>query len=235
MAIPDRMDERLRALGLVETQRKAEALFAEVTRRGLIAAGSSEYEVTDRIGDLARELLGRHVRWPGRLVRSGPHTVLPYGDEPPADRGIGPGDTVTAHFGPLLAGDGTDFARTVVLGDDPAGVRLREDLPKLFAAGREAFHADRRITGRQLYEDLRALAAKAGWTLGGWHAGHVAGEAPAANPMCARADAYIWPDNDRPLRRTKPDGWQAHWLLELHLVDEHAGFGGTHKALLDLF
>ncbi|WP_405982460.1 M24 family metallopeptidase [Streptomyces sp. NBC_00158] len=235
MAIPDRMDERLRALGLVEAQRKAEALFAEVTRRGLIAVGTSEYEATDRIGDLARELLGTRVRWPGRIVRSGPHTVLPYADAPPADRIVAAGDTATAHLGPLLAGQGTDFARTVVLGDDPARLKLREDLAELFTAGREAFRADPRITGRQLYEDLRALAAKAGWTLGGWHAGHLAGEPPAADPMCARADAYVWPDNDLPLRRTTPDGWQAHWLLEVHLVDEHAGFGGTHKALLDLF
>ncbi|MGE7388417.1 M24 family metallopeptidase [Streptomyces sp. NPDC004126] len=235
MAMPDRMDERLRALGLVEAQRKAEALFAEVTRRGLVAAGSSEYEATDRIGDLARELLGTRVRWPGRMVRSGPHTVLPCADEPPADRVVEAGDTAAVRLGPLLAGQGTDFARTLVLGDDPARLRLREDLAGIFAAGREAFHADRRITGRQLYEELRALAGKAGWTLGGWHAGHMAGETPAAGPMCARAEAHIGPDNDEPLRRTTPDGWQAHWLLEVHLVDEHAGFGGTHKALLDLF
>ncbi|MFE5674670.1 M24 family metallopeptidase [Streptomyces erythrochromogenes] len=234
MAIPDRMDERLRALNLVEGQRKASTLFAEVTRRGLIAAGLSEYETTDRIGDLARELWGTRVRWPGRIVRSGPHALFPCGGEPPADRVIGAGDTVTAHFGPLLVGHGTDYTRTVVLGDDPAELRLREDLPAIFAAGRAAFHADARITGRQLYAELGALAAKSGWSLGGRHAGHLAGEVPAANPMCARADAYIGPDNDQPLRRTTAGGWQAHWLLEIHLVDEHAGFAGAHKALLDL-
>lgn len=234
MAIPDRMDERLRALGLMEGQRAAQALLAEVIRRGLIAAGRSEFEVTDRIGDLARELWGTRVRWPGRIVRSGPHAGLPSGEEPPADRVICAGDTVTTHFGPLLGGHGTDFTRTVALGDEPAKSRLCEDLPKIFAAGREAFHADPRITGRQLYADLQALAVKSGWILGGWHAGHLAGEAPAANPMCAQADAYIGPDNDQPLRRTTSGGWKAHWLLEVHLVDEHAGFGGSYKALLDL-
>lgn len=234
MAIPDRMDERLRALGLVEGQRAALALFAEVTRRELIAAGRSEFEVTDRIGDLARELWGTRVRWPGRIARSGPHAVLPSGEEPPADRIICADDTVTTHFGPLLGGHGTDFTRTVVLGDEPAKLRLRADLANIFTAGREAFHADPRITGRQLYADLQALAAKSGWTLGGWHAGHLVGEAPAANPMGAQADAYIEPCNDRPLRRTTSGGWQAHWLLEVHLIDEHAGFGGSHKALLDL-
>ncbi|MFE2167340.1 hypothetical protein ACFXB3_20100 [Streptomyces sp. NPDC059447] len=38
--------------------------------------------------------------------------------------------------------------------------------------------------------ELRALAAQWGRKLGGRHAGHPAGETPAANPMCARADAY---------------------------------------------
>ncbi|WP_445270023.1 M24 family metallopeptidase [Streptomyces sp. DSM 41634] len=234
MAIPDRMDERLRALNLVEGQRKAQTLFAEATRRGLMAAGRSEYEVTDRIGDLARELWGTRVRWPGRIVRSGPHAVLPSGEEPSADRVIGAGDTVTAHFSPLLAGHGTDYTRTTVLGDDPARLRLREDLPAIFAAGRAVFRSDARITGRQLYAELGALADKAGWSLGGRHPGHLAGEAPAANPMCARPDACIGPDNDQPLRRTTSDGWRAHWLLEIHLVDDHAGFAGSHKALLDL-
>ncbi|MFJ3876757.1 M24 family metallopeptidase [Streptomyces sp. NPDC090077] len=234
MAIPDRMDERLRALHLVEGQRRARALFAEVTRRGLIAAGRSEFEVTDRIGDLAREVWGTRTRWPGRIVRSGPHALLPYGEEPAADRMIGADDTVTAHFGPLLPGHGADLTRTAVLGDGPAGRRLLRDLPGIFAAGRELFHADPGITGRQLHEALRALAGKAGWTLAGWHAGHLVGEAPAANPLCARADAYIGPDNDRPLRRTTAGGWQAHWLLEVHLADEHAGLGGSHKGLLGL-
>ncbi|MFF3725465.1 M24 family metallopeptidase [Streptomyces erythrochromogenes] len=145
MAIPDRMDERLRVLNLVEG------------------------ETTDRIGDLAGELWGTPVRWPGRIARSGPHALFPCGGEPPADRVIGAGDTVTAHFGPLLVGHGTDYTRTVVLGDDPAELRLREDLPAIFAAGRAAFHAEARITGRQLYAELGALAAKSGWSLGGRH------------------------------------------------------------------
>ncbi|WP_405943146.1 M24 family metallopeptidase [Streptomyces sp. NBC_00207] len=131
-----------------------------------MAAGRSEYEVTDRIGDLARELWGTRVRWPGRIVRSGPHAVLPSGEEPSTDRVIGAGDTVTAHFGPLLAGHGTDYTRTTVLGDDPARLRLREDLPAIFAAGRAVFRSDARITGRQLYAELGALADKAGWSPG---------------------------------------------------------------------
>ncbi|MFH8730844.1 hypothetical protein [Streptomyces sp. NPDC017964] len=58
--------------------------------------------------------------------------------------------------------------------------------------------------------------------------------APNAHGGAQSSDAYISPANDRPLRRTAEDGWQAHWLLEISLLDEHRGFGGAYKGLLDL-
>ncbi|MFJ9821898.1 M24 family metallopeptidase [Streptomyces sp. NPDC101151] len=239
MAAPDRMDERLRALGLVEAQRMAQAVFADVMARGLFVPGSSEREAGNRIGDLARQMFGRAARRPGRIVRSGPHTVLPYEQEPP-DRVISEDDIVVADLGPVLGGYEADFARTVAFGSDPGKHSLVEDLSKVFAAGREAFHADSGITGGQLHAEARAIAAKAGWTLGGRHIGRLAGTTPTANVHGVRADSpvqadsFLCPDNDRPLRRTVQDGWQAHWILEIHLVDEHRGFGGSHKGLLDL-
>ncbi|WP_327286036.1 hypothetical protein [Streptomyces sp. NBC_01205] len=36
-------------------------------------------------------------------------------------------------------------------------------------------------------------------------------------------------DDHLPLLRTTATGWKAHWLLEIHLIDEHAGFGASHK------
>ncbi|MFE0186640.1 M24 family metallopeptidase [Streptomyces sp. NPDC059008] len=234
MAVPDRMDERLRTLGLVETQRMAQTLFAEVTTRGLIAPGRREREAGDRIGELAREVCGPVACPPRRVVRAGPHSVLPYGQEPPVDREIGADDIVVVDLGPLLPGYETGFARTIVLGEDPDKHRLRADLPKMFAQAREAFHVDRAVTGRQLHAEVQALAAKAGWTPAGWYAGHLAGAAPAAHAQDARADSYIGPDNALPLRRIDEGGWRAHWVLEIHLVDEHQGFGGSYKELLDL-
>ncbi|MFB7991564.1 M24 family metallopeptidase [Streptomyces sp. NPDC056002] len=230
MAAPDRMDERLRALGLVEGQRMAQALFAEVAARGLIAPGSSEREVSDRIGALAREARAWRTCGSWRAVRSGPHCALPAGQEPPEDRIIGEDDIVIADLGPVLAGYASGFVRTVVTGQDPDRRRLSDDLPRLFTAAREAFHADRTLTGSRLHAEVRTLATEAGWTLGGRHAGHIVG----TDARCARSDAYISPANDRPLRRTAEDGWQAHWLLEITLLDEHGGFSGSHKGLLDL-
>ncbi|MEV6839549.1 M24 family metallopeptidase [Streptomyces sp. NPDC051133] len=232
MAAPDRMDERLRSLGLAEAQRTAQALFAEAVAHGLLAPGGTDREAGDRIGDLARRVFAAAPRRPGRIVRSGPHTLLPCGQEPP-DRVIGGNDLVVADFGPLLAGYETDFARTLALGDDPDKHRLVADLPKLCAAAREAFHADPGLTGGRLHAETQALAAKAGWTLGGRHVGRLAGAAPAADPSGARADSFLCPDNDQPLRRTVRGGWRAHWILEVHLVDEHRGFAGSHKELLN--
>ncbi|MFG2617014.1 M24 family metallopeptidase [Streptomyces sp. NPDC048507] len=235
MAAPDRMDERLRALGLVEAQRMARGVFAEVVASGLIVPGRTEREADARIRDVAREFLRAAGDRPGRLVRSGPHTVLPYGQDTP-DRVIGVDEIVVVDLGPLLAGYETDFARTLVLGDDPRMHRLVADLAAVGAAGREAFLREEAITGRQLHSEVRALASKAGWSLGTWHAGRLTGPAPAAGPAPARVrgEAFVGPDNDRPLRRTVGGGLRAHWILEVRLVDDHQGFGGSFKQLLDL-
>ncbi|MBL1087702.1 aminopeptidase P family protein [Streptomyces actinomycinicus] len=227
------MDERLRALGLVEAQRMAQALFADVMARNVIAPGNSEHETGNWIGDLARQVFGTAARRAEPVVRSGPHTVLPYEQELP-DRVIGEDDIVVADLGPVLTGYETDFARTLAFGNDPHKHCLIEDLPKIFAAGRDAFYGDSRITGRQLYAEVQAVVAKAGWTLGGWHVGRLVGAPSAANSHTRQVSSFLCTDNDQPLRRSGPGGWQAHWILEIHLVDEHQGFGGSHKGLLDL-
>ncbi|MFE5860973.1 M24 family metallopeptidase [Streptomyces virginiae] len=233
MSVPDRMDERLRALGLVEAQRMAEALFATTAARGLVVPGRSERAASDRIGDLARELFGTAARLPGPLVRSGPHTLLPYGPET-SDRVIGEDDVVVAELGSVLAVSEAGFASTLVFGQDPDKHRLALDLPRMFTACREALLADSRITGRGLHAELQALAATSGWTVAGWHCGHLVGADPSAGVRDVRPDAYICAENDRQLRRTLQGGWQAHWILEIHLVDARRGFGGSYKRLLDL-
>ncbi|WP_237547010.1 M24 family metallopeptidase [Streptomyces sp. SID161] len=233
MAVPDRMDECLRVLGLVEAQRMARSVFAGATARGLITPGSGEREAGHRIGDLARRMFGTAVSRSAGIVRSGPHTILPRGQEPP-DRVIREDDMVVTGLGPLLTGYASDFARTLALGDDPGGHRLVEDLATVFAAVRTAFHADSAITGGQLYAEVQALAGKAGWALGGEHAGRLVGTAPTADARHADPASFLCPDNDEPLRRTTEGGWRAHWILEIRLVDEDLGRGGWFVDLLDL-
>ncbi|MCY0958740.1 M24 family metallopeptidase [Streptomyces sp. H27-H5] len=233
MGVSERMDEQLRALGLVEAQRKAVALFAEVEARGLVAPGVGEREVSDGIRDLANEMFGTTKHWHKRIVRSGPHTMFPYRENPP-DRIIGEDDIAFADFGPIFEEYEADFGRTFVFGDDPVKHRLRGDLARVFAEGRQAFREDPHITGKQLYTAVERSAAEAGWTLGGWHAGHLVGEFPHELIDGAKVESYVTPDNDHPLRRTDRAGWRCHWILEVHLVHEPGGFGGFYEQLLDL-
>jgi len=226
-------DEDRRAEWLLAAQDKAAALFGAVADRGLVAAGEGERAVSDGIRDLANEMFGTTRHWHKRIVRSGPNTLLPYRENPP-DRLISTDDIAFADFGPIFEEFEADFGRTFVLGGDPVKHRLRDDLPVVFAAGREAFAADSGITGKQLYEVVARLAAGAGWELGGWHAGHLVGEFPHEEIDGADVESHIAPGNTTPLRRSDRSGRRCHWILEIHLTEPRRGFGGFYEQLLDL-
>ncbi|WP_406129728.1 aminopeptidase P family protein [Streptomyces canus] len=226
-------DEPTRAARLLDAQAKAEQLFTEIEKRGLVAPGEGERAVRDRVRDLANELFGTTRHWHKRIVRSGPNTLKPYRENPP-DRVIGADDIVFADFGPIFEEYEADFGRTFVLGDDLVKHRLRDDLPKVFETGRRFFEADPDITGARLYAEVERLAKEAGWELGGWHAGHLVGEFPHEKIDGADTEFYIAPANDTPLRRTDKAGRHCHWILEIHLVDREHGLGGFYEELLTL-
>ena len=52
------IDEDERALSLLDAQEKAEQLFAEIDRRGLIAPGRLESDVSVAVRDLGAEMFG---------------------------------------------------------------------------------------------------------------------------------------------------------------------------------
>ncbi|MEU6311479.1 M24 family metallopeptidase [Streptomyces sp. NPDC047014] len=233
MTTLDRMDRGLRALHLREGQRMAQRLFAQVLATQVIRPGRSEEEADNRIALLAREVFGvRAGRVGRRFVRSGPNTAV--GGRWPV-RVIGARDLVVLDFEPLVAPYETGFARTVALGDDPARRGLVHDLAAVATGARDAFRADDHLTGRELYTEVRALAAKAGRSLGSWHCGRLTGTAPASYAEAVtRPEFFIGPDNGWPLRRTLGEGWRAHWILQIRLVDEHRGHAAVHTELLDL-
>jgi len=90
-----------RAGRLLDAQANAVALFDQVVARGIIAAGQSEQAASDQIRDLANEMFGKTRHWHKRIVRSGPHTLFPYRENPP-DRVIEADDIVFADFGPVF-------------------------------------------------------------------------------------------------------------------------------------
>jgi Xaa-Pro aminopeptidase len=227
------VDERERAAQLVVAEERAEVLFAEVTRRGLVAPGELESQVSDRVRDLGAELFGTRRHWHKRIVRSGENTLQPYQENPP-DRRIEADDIVFLDFGPIFAEWEADFGRTYVLGDDPVKHRLRDDLPRLWAAGRAHFEATPEITGAQLYQHVVELAAGAGWEFGGHHCGHLVGEFPHEKIDGELIESYIAPGNTTVMRRTDRVGRQCHWILEMHLVDRERRIGGFYEQLLTL-
>ena len=226
-------DETERASRLLEAQGKAVELFAAVEARGLVRAGVSEVALSDAIRDLAAELFGVSRHWHKRIVRAGPNTLEPYRQNPP-DRTIEGDDILFCDFGPIFEEWEADFGRTYVLGDDPAKLRLRDDLAPIWRAGRDRFHANPAITGEQLFRYVTQLAEQAGWEFGGTIAGHLVGEFPHEKIAGEDIESYIAPGSDQPMRRTDRSGRTCHWILEIHLVDRAQGIGGFFEELLDL-
>ena len=223
--------EQVRAERLLDAQHKAAALFAAVQDRGLIRAGVSELEVQDAIRDLAADLLDVDKHWHKRIVRSGANTLEPYQENPP-DRLIDEDDIVFLDFGPVFEDWEADFGRTYVLGGDPVKHRLVADLPVVFAAGKAFFQEHPDITGDRLYAEMVRLAEQRGWEFGNYHSGHVVGEFPHVSLDPERMQNLITPGSDKPMRRPDLNGKQAHWILEVHLVDRERQIGGFYEELL---
>ena len=68
---------------LLAAQSKAQILFKEIERRGLIQVGITERELSDKVYDLAQELFGIRKYWHKRVVRAGVNTLCPYRENPP--------------------------------------------------------------------------------------------------------------------------------------------------------
>jgi Xaa-Pro aminopeptidase len=226
-------DEADRVEGLLDAQAKAADLFDAVVAREIIAPGVREIDASNAIRDLAAERLGVTRHWHKRIVRSGPNTLEPYRKNPP-DRAITADDIVFLDFGPIFQEWEADFGRTYVLGDDPVKARLRDDLPRIFDAGRAYFDARPDITGAELFDHMVGLAEQAGWEWGGTIAGHLVGQFPHDEIEGDDVHSNVMPGSTRPMRGLDSAGRVCHWILEVHLVDRARQIGGFHEELLDL-
>jgi Xaa-Pro aminopeptidase len=226
-------DEDVRAARLLDAQARAAELFAVVETREVIVPGVHEVQASNAIRDLAADLFGVSRHWHKRIVRAGPNTLQPYGENPP-DRVIAADDIVFLDFGPIFEEWEADFGRTFVLGDDPVKLRLRDDLPVMFDAGRRFFEEEPQVTGEQLYARMVGLARDASWEFGGSIAGHLVGQFPHEEIAGDDIESYIAPGSDQPMRRRDRNGQICHWILEVHLVDTGRQIGGFYEELLDL-
>lgn len=227
------VDERTRATRLLEAQDKAAELFDAISARRMVRAGITERELSDEIRDLAADLFGVTRHWHKRIVRAGENTLETARGNPP-NLTIADDDIVFVDLGPLFEEWEADFGRTFVLGDDPRKLALRDDLPRIWNAGRDFFDRHPEITGADLFDHVVELSEAAGWHFGGVIAGHLVGQFPHENIPGDKIESYVAPGSTHPMRRKDRSGNQCHWILEVHLVEPDRRYGGFHEELLDL-
>ena len=119
-----------------------------------------------------------------------------------------------------------------MLGNDPAKLKLRDDLEPIFNATKAHYEANPDITGAELYAVATGLAEQAGWEFGGSIAGHLVGEFPHERAPGQKAASHIAPGNPGRLNAPYPSGEKRHWILEIHLIDRARQIGGFYEQLL---
>lgn len=222
--------EQQRSASLVDAQKKAIALFAEI-EKDLIHPGISDKELSDKIHALGKERHGVRTHWHKRIVRSGPNTLSPFEGNPP-DRIIQKDDILVVDLGPVFEEWEADFGRTYVLGDDPAKKKMRDALEPLWHKVKALYQKNPAMTGEELYVTARKAAAEEGWEYGCHMAGHTVGDFPHERIPKDKISLYITEGNMRSMADTDKKGNKRHWILEIYLKDPGGKFMGFFEQLL---
>jgi Xaa-Pro dipeptidase len=220
-----------RAAALLQAQQKADELFKQVEAQGIIRPGALESIINREIYDLAERIFGISTYWHKRIVRAGANTLAPY-DENPPDLKLGDDDIIFLDLGPVFEEWEADFGRTFVLGSDPVKLKLRDDIGKAFADGKQYFEHHPEITAAELYRHAQKLAKDYGWEYGGPIAGHLLGQFPHERIPNDKVTLYVHPDNPNKMRGLNAQGQERHWILEIHFVDRTRKIGGFYEELL---
>jgi Xaa-Pro aminopeptidase len=216
---------------LLEAEAMAARLFKAVEERGLITPGKSEKELNTEVFHLAEELLGIKKYWHPRLIRSGPNTLLPYHENPP-DLILQEDDILFFDFGPIVEEWEADFGRTYVIGQDPVKQKLKDDIEKAWAEGKEWFHQQTSLTGAQYYQYITDMATRYGWEYGGEIAGHLIGHFPHERLEKGNYGLYVHPGNDNDMFLPDSNGQPRDWILEIHFIHRAKKIGGFFEQLL---
>lgn len=210
---------------LKQAHDSAMTLLRLADKRGVIAPGQTEQQVSERLHVLAEEIDGQVRYWHKRVVRAGPNTLQPYREWPP-DRVIEEDDILFVDLGPVFSGAEADIGRTYVLGGDGRKLKLQADVEAAWHEGRAYFLKKySSITGAQLFQYAVELAKRMGWSYGGPHAGHLVGDFPHERLLGNALDNYIHPENDTKMSAPDKHGAPRQWVFEIHFVDREAQIG----------
>jgi Xaa-Pro dipeptidase len=225
--------ESNRAAALLQAQNNANELFQAVETRALIRPNVTESQINQDIYDLAEKMFGISTYWHKRIVRAGSNTLRPY-DENPPDLTLAEDDILFLDLGPVFEAWEADFGRTFVLGCDPLKLKLRDDIAKAFAQGKQYFHSHPEIKADELYRYAQTMARDYGWEYGGPIAGHLIGQFPHERIPNDKISLYVHPDNPMKMRGEDAEGRQRHWILEIHFIDRAKKIGGFYEELLTI-
>jgi Xaa-Pro dipeptidase len=220
-----------RAAALLQAQQNADQLFQAIENQGIIRANVAETRLNQDIYDLAETMFGISTYWHKRIVRAGRNTLAPY-DENPPDFTVRADDIVFLDLGPVFEEWEADFGRTFVIGSDPVKTKLRDDIAKAFADGKEYFQRHPDVTAAELFHHAQELAKRYGWEFGGAIAGHLIGQFPHERIPGDKVTLYVHPDNPGRIRDPDAQGQERHWILEIHFVDRARQIGGFYEELL---
>ncbi|KAK3081955.1 hypothetical protein LTS18_010386 [Coniosporium uncinatum] len=165
-----------RAAYLKDAQNKACELFREIVR-DLLRPGITKKSIKSEIHTLGFERHGVRTNWHKQTVRSSPHTLLPY-KENPSECIIQEDDILFVDLGTVFEAWEADFGRTSVFGDDPAKKKLRDTLEPIWDAVKARYVQNPDMTGEQLFDTACEKARKVVSSFGGKHSRHVVGNFP---------------------------------------------------------
>src|SRR5258708_38782489 len=159
---------------LIRAEQQSKELFKAVEDRGLIVPGKSERELSEGIGNLARDSFGITEYWHKKIVRAGANTLHPYHGDP-SDRIIQKDDILFLDFGPVFEGWEADLGRTYVLGNDPLKWKLKRDVETAWQEAKAWYTQQAALTGAACFNYATELAKRYGWEFEGEIAGHIVG------------------------------------------------------------
>jgi Xaa-Pro aminopeptidase len=222
--------EAKRAASLLEAQDKAFQLFKDIEKE-LVRPGVSEQKMDEEIAEIAEKRYGVKKHWHKRLVRSGPHTLLPFAEKA-EDRTIEEGDILYVDLGPVFEKWEADFGRTFVLGDDLEKIKLRDALEPTFNNIKARYKQNPDITGEELFRIAKEEGEKAGYAWGAHLAGHIIGDYPHERIPKNEIHLYIVEGCKAKLSSRDKKGNKRHWILEVHLRNPELNIQGFYEQLL---
>lgn len=217
---------------LIEAETKAEQLFEQIQKSGLIVPGKSEKQLNSEIFELAFQQFGITRYWHKRIVRSGKNTLLPYAANP-AGLILQEDDILFFDFGPVFEEWEADFGRTYVLGNNPEKLKLAHDVDLAWQEGYTFYKQNKEhLSGADLYNFTVELAKKYGWEYGNNHCGHLVGNFPHETILGDEIIHYLHPENKSKLSEKDAFGNERCWIYEIHFIDQQAGIGGFYEQLM---